>query len=80
MRLSPGFLSSFLALAVTISGCAQSESPGAEAALGSSGTDSLTFRYFGAAGWELSAASEGSADTVVVLSYGPIYPFSRFAG
>lgn len=67
MRRSPGFLSSFLALAVIISGCAPSESAGTEARLSASETDSLTFRYFGAAGWELSAASEGSADTVVIL-------------
>ena len=66
VRMSPGFLF-FLALAVTISGCAPSESAGTEAAQGSSGTDSLTFRYFGAAGWEISAGSVDSADRVVVL-------------
>jgi hypothetical protein len=53
MRLTPVFLSSVLALAVIMPGCAPSESPGTGAALGSSGTDSLTFRYFCAAGWEI---------------------------
>jgi hypothetical protein len=53
MRLTPVFVSSVLALAVIMPGCAPSESPGTGAALGSSGTDSLTFRYFCAAGWEI---------------------------
>ncbi len=67
MRMSHTFLAFFLALAVLIGGAAQYESAGTEARVSSSETDSLTLRYFGAAGWELSAASEGSADPVVVL-------------
>jgi L-ascorbate metabolism protein UlaG (beta-lactamase superfamily) len=67
MRLTPAVLPSLLALAAMISGCSLSESPATEAALGSPGADSLTFRYFGAAGWEIAAPSEVSGDTVVVL-------------
>ena len=67
MRPTPAFLSSLLALAVLTSGCSPSESRGVETALGSSRTDSLTLRWFGAAGWEISAASEGSGGRVVVL-------------
>lgn len=67
MRPTPAFLSSLLALAVMTHGCSPSQSPGAESALGSVGADSLTFRYFGAAGWEISAGSDSSADPVVVL-------------
>ena len=70
MRMSPVSLSC-LALALTITACAPSESAGTGAvqgsSQGSSGTDSLTLRYFGAAGWEISAGSEESADRVVVL-------------
>ncbi len=67
MRLSPWFLSSFLALAVIIGGGVHYESEGTGVLASSSETDSLTLRYFGAAGWELSAVPEGSADPVVVL-------------
>ena len=67
MRRTPALLSPLLALAVMMPGCSRPESSGAEIALGSSGTDSLTFRYFGAAGWKISAASAGSGDPVVVL-------------
>lgn len=67
MRLSPSFVSSLVMLAVTTSGCSLSESPGTDAALASEGADSITLRYFGAAGWEISAGSEESSDRVVVL-------------
>ena len=48
-------------------GCYPSESPETEAVSGPPRDDSLTFRYFGAAGWEMSAITEASGDTVVVL-------------
>lgn len=67
MRLSPGFISSFLVLAVTLNGCAPPKSTGSEAAQGSLETDSLTFRYFGAAGWEIAASSSSSDEPIVVL-------------
>jgi len=75
MRWSPAFLSSSLALAVFAVGCSQSDSAEALPASASASAattagvaaDSLTLRYLGAAGWEISAASEGGADTVVVL-------------
>jgi L-ascorbate metabolism protein UlaG (beta-lactamase superfamily) len=67
MRLiSPG-VSSFLILIVMMSACAPSESQGGDAALASAGADSVTLRYLGAAGWEISSGSEQSGDRVVVL-------------
>ena len=54
-------------LAVMLAACSASESPVADAAVGSAGADSITLRYLGGAGWEISAGTEGSADRVVVL-------------
>ncbi len=65
MRTSPRFLSYTLALAVMAGGCEPSEPPEADAS--QNPADSLTLRYLGAAGWELSAPSAGSDDPVVVL-------------
>jgi len=48
-------------------GCSPSEPPGAGAGLASPEVDSVTLRYFGAAGWEISAETEGSDDRIVVL-------------
>ena len=65
MRLTPGRFASLLILMVTMYGCAAPESP--EAGPQSDATDSVTMRYLGAAGWEISVGSEASADRVVVL-------------
>jgi len=67
MRLTPARFYSLLLLIVMIPGCAPSESQGGDAALASAGTDSLTLRYLGAAGWEISSGSEEAGDRVVVL-------------
>lgn len=79
MRPTVVFPSAVLALAVIMPGCAQSGSPGAGAALGSSGPDSLTLRYFGAAGWEISAPSESSTDRIIVL-VDPYLTRAKYAG
>ena len=67
MRLSPALFAPLLALATTMPGCSPSEPSGAEAAPDAPSADSLTFRYFGAAGWEISGPTTGSTDPVVVL-------------
>ncbi len=67
MRLTPAGLSFLLMLTAVISSCSPSESLRADGAPGSAGADTVTLRYFGAAGWEISAGSEESADRVVVL-------------
>jgi L-ascorbate metabolism protein UlaG (beta-lactamase superfamily) len=67
MRAKPNHLRSLLTLLVAIAGCAPAEPAATEAMQASEGTDSVTLRYLGAAGWEISSGSEGAADGVVVL-------------
>ncbi len=67
MRPIPTRLLFLLMLIVMMPGCSPSESGGGDTAVTSAGSDSLTLRYLGAAGWEISAGAEGSDDRVVVL-------------
>jgi len=64
---TPARLSSLLMLLATMSGCSSSEVAVGEASVSVAGADSITLRYLGAAGWEISAGSEESGDRVVVL-------------
>ena len=67
MRRTSAFLPPFMMLAVILPACSPVGRPGADAAPGSPGTDTVTLRYFGAAGWEISTGSAESVDRVVVL-------------
>ena len=64
MRLRSGIPGWLLTLAVVGGGCASGDAPRSAV---ESEADSLTLRYLGAAGWEISAASEGETDPLVVL-------------
>ena len=63
-QINLGVVALVLVLAGVSLGCSTSD---LQETNGPPATDSLTFRYFGAAGWEISAFSEFSGDTVVVL-------------
>lgn len=56
-----------LGLLVIASACAGPDSSQGDALIATAGSDSVTLRYFGAAGWEISGPTEGSDDPVVVL-------------
>ncbi|HKJ01584.1 MAG TPA: MBL fold metallo-hydrolase [Longimicrobiales bacterium] len=66
-RLTPLVRVALLALSLMMPACSPPDSSGREARAGSPEGDSLTLRWFGAAGWEISAPSATSDDAVVVL-------------
>ena len=65
-RTSPSHLF-WLMLAVIMPGCSPADSPEVEVQFRAPASDSITLRYLGAAGWEMSAPSTTSPDPVVVL-------------
>jgi L-ascorbate metabolism protein UlaG (beta-lactamase superfamily) len=68
MRSKTTFVFSLLVSLVIMAGCALSDSAAVSTSTAAtSGTDSVTLRYLGAAGWEISAGSEAAGDEVVVL-------------
>ena len=79
MRLTlPSFLA-LLILASMLATDSSSQSIERGPGLSASQTDSVTLRYLGAAGWEISAGSEASGDRVVVL-VDPYLTRANFSG
>ena len=67
MRLTPLLAAGLLSLAALLPARALAGPSGVAMHAMSEDSDTLTLRYFGAAGWELSGGAPGSADRVVVL-------------
>ena len=67
MRRTRASASSLLAVVTMTFGCASGDAPDPDAMRGRSEADSLTLRYFGAAGWEISSGALGTDEHVVVL-------------
>ena len=65
---APPFKVWLLALTVMVAGCGPTQSSEGEAArVLSEAAETITLRYLGAAGWEITAPSEGEAEPVIVL-------------
>ncbi len=79
MRLTLPYFLALLILASMLATDSSSQSLGRGTGLNASQTDSVTLRYLGAAGWEISAGSEASGDRVVVL-VDPYLTRANFSG
>jgi predicted component of type VI protein secretion system len=65
---APPFKVWLLVLTVMVAGCGPTQSSEGEAArVLSEAAETITLRYLGAAGWEITAPSEGEAEPVIVL-------------
>jgi L-ascorbate metabolism protein UlaG (beta-lactamase superfamily) len=67
MRPTPLLAVVLVVLSTAVPGRARSASPGPHGQQSPAAADSLTLRYLGAAGWEISSGGERSDDRVVVL-------------